>query len=213
MSVLIITTVGTSLLSKLDHSLTNPLRELEGEYSFDNYEANGFERQKDAAVAYLKSCNELNVYSAEVASLLQIKQHFDKENKEIFKIILLASDSLEGRFCADANREYLSSKVCHDTEIIPIRNLEVKDKVGFKDGIETLKVELDRIFANKNSVDIALNITGGFKGAIPILSEFARRNNSPVFYFHQDSEELLEITFDLQAGETTITYISRGREN
>lgn len=208
---LIITTVGTSLLNDElittrdalnnadKHDQGRDIKKAIEDYDDKVKEALSLLNKPYEDYSLSKSKADLGKLSAEIASLIKIKDHVEKERmNNIGKIILLSSDTYSGEFCADVNKLFISNIALADEILSPVKinNLETKKMESFKSGIESLWNILEGINnANKDNFQIALNITGGYKGAIPSITRFARISNCTLFYLHIDSDELLEIEY------------------
>ena len=125
-------------------------------------------------------------------------------------VILLCSDTPDGAFCGLVNQKYISETMGINCELKIIDGLEAKEAKNFLAGLETI-IKLLNDTKNesiKSEKELILNITGGYKGVIPFLSLFAKKNKRKIVYLYQDSE-LIEIIPDLiitsknQNGEET----------
>jgi putative CRISPR-associated protein (TIGR02619 family) len=115
------------------------------------------------------------------------------------RIVLLASDTPQGRFCAEVNetlmRAHLFNGPCADkpcTVVEDIKGLEAKEK-GFDSKIV---VSLIKIWAKYPARQIIVNITGGYKGALPALTwQCQQRDNCSMFYAHESMDRAEAISF------------------
>ena len=140
-------------------------------------------------------------FSSEIASLFRI---FEEKltllklplSASEAKIVLLASDSYDGCFCARVNKSFIEKYICESVEIVRIDGLQVKDAARFKEpGLKKLNEEIQRIYEeNKVFDEKIMNITGGFKAAIPYLTIIAWDKPMNLNYVFEDSDALIEIT-------------------
>lgn len=208
---LIITTVGTSLLAD-DETLRERLNEEQNEYNIkyskENYESEIRKKTKRLTNVYKDYCElissgdsiSMEKFSAEIASLLKIRDALTSDTeKRIGKLIFLASDTFSGQFCADVNSQFAQEiEIAEDCSVILVNNLEVKKKDKFEEGLNELERISNEIINSEGEYETVLNITGGFKGAIPKLSQVAINRSKKMLYYHSDSEELLEIIFVIE---------------
>lgn len=169
----------------------------------------------------------LDTLSAELASLLAMAK--DKEIGAITtddKIILLYSDTVDGRLCAEANKEMMTKNRLNwkNTEIIEIAGLQTKDAVKFvKTGLNNLLSKIKELKESHSSYNIFINITGGYKGSMPVLSRAAIALKIPLVYFFENcneiirmdisSEELIFFTTNIKFNKTEQSKLGREWES
>ena len=116
------------------------------------------------------------------------------------RIVLLASDTAQGKFCARVNeslmKEYLFSRPCTDSEstcMEVIKGLEAKEH-GFACQIVD---SIEEIWSRHTAAgETIVNITGGFKGTLPALTwRCERTENCSMFYTHDSMDRAETITF------------------
>lgn len=209
MSKLVITTVGTSLFEnflqnrgKNDHTFSEFYQELKKNPSpFSEWE------DKRHDVSEMKKRMERNsVYfqhpdlSAEIASILAIQKELNEEvNVHLLAtdtvLSVLAAELIKAWFEQEGNREkYPGIKEVwfekpnpgfqnqQDSQYV-IKNLRIDKQSDFEKGMMNLLQVLNAI----STKDI-LNITGGYKGIIPITTIWAQINKVPVKYLFNESE-------------------------
>jgi len=148
--------------------------------------------------------------SAEIQSIEAI---LDKKNlsQQDYKIYLLhtatsLSELAAKILCQDV---YKSKTVC-----VPVAGLEVKTSKTFNDeGFKTLADEILKILDAHKNDKVVLNITGGYKGIIPIATLIGQLLNIPIFYIYEDSETPIEIAqlpinFDWSSIESIASYMT-----
>ena len=152
--------------------------------------------------------DEINNHaSAEIASIIKISIQF--QNDEYIKVRLLATDTVLSVLCAILIKEWFhtikqSYKLYNNIEIIFNDNVNSPQA----DFIPSLRTDLkkDKLFngfnkliekilsiAKTENTQTIINITGGYKGFIPILTIIAQLENIPLNYIYEDSEELIKI--------------------
>ena len=167
----------------------------------------GFKKSDKTSVTKWETDNnsKLNTNaSAEISSIIKIAE---KNKDKNIKVHLLASDTVLSMLSAKLIQEWFQAAKL----IEPIyKNIEIifndNVKSGHADFIENLRTDLpeDKIFEGFNNlvkkvVDLSkkeetiINITGGYKGFIPILTIIAQIEGLKLNYLYEDSDELIEI--------------------
>jgi len=198
MKKLIITTVGTSTLEKCCKEKGDPERIAErlNKYGKDDEH---YDDIKQHAIANLqsklsrytdtKSLEVRKCLSAEMASLLAMEcvQDIGEITSEDV-IALLHSHTVDGELCAEVNAEVLCNvkKVC--PKIIRIEGLQTEDATTFvKNGLSNLYEKTKDLLESHNCQRF-VNITGGYKGCIPIQTLQAFEKNITVIYLFEDTD-------------------------
>lgn len=171
--------------------------------------------------------NQLNTHaSAEISSILKIyKKQKEQDEDVILKVQLLASDTVLSMLAAILIREWFEQgevkNKYKDIEIIFNDNVKSPNA----DYIKNLRTDLNEneIFVGFNNLiekvvslskdNTIINITGGYKGFIPILTIIAQLEGLKLNYIYEDSEELIEIgnlpiDFDWAIAEIYYQYLS-----
>ncbi len=224
MSKLIITMCGTSAL--FEHSnwrdrsngrewkeSENLIKQLETEAR--NSKSIEYNHQKNQTISNLKKAlnryyeNEekgLDTLSAEIASLLAMEK--DKEIGAITqedKIMILYSDTIDGKLCAEVNKELIENydKLnWKNTEIVKIEGLQPINAVKFVEtGLKNLLSKIKALKESNSGHQIFINITGGYKGSIPVLSRAAIALKIPLVYFFENCNEIIRM--DISGEEIT----------
>ncbi|MCE7987667.1 MAG: hypothetical protein DYG89_41410 [Caldilinea sp. CFX5] len=133
---------------------------------------------------------------AELASLKAL--HNNGQSKYALQatdqIILLASDTPSGAFCAALLKEVLEQAMIG---LPKVASVQVKSIPGLRpDSVETFVAQgLPNAARLLNQyADNALLIgSGGYKGLLPYLGPVAMHLRIPLFYLYEESEELLEL--------------------
>ncbi len=208
------------------------------EQEANNGNSNEYNHQKEQSIKILtnnfgrykiNNCQGLNTLSAELASLLAMQKdskigEIKKEsNKNKDEIILLHSDTAEGKLCAEINKELFG--ICFseiNSKIFPIKGLNTKKADDFVSiGLNELLSKIWEIKDNNNCADCYLNITGGYKGSIPVLSILAKEMKIPIVYLFENCNEIIRMYIDnenkitcsytnTQSGETKTEILDWG---
>lgn len=181
-----ICTCGTSIITKrginLERILHQPL-------SLWAKKADDIENISDntrEALERLQLPRDLDKTSAEIKSLVKMEVAPDD------KVILLASDTVDGKLCAELVQAFLMAReICDKIEIKTIPGLQAKDGKTFqKYGLKNLL----NFLVNLEHGDIIFNPTGGFKSVVPYISLTGMLFNKPVKYVHEDSEDVITLS-------------------
>lgn len=189
----IITLVGTSLM-------TNYLSENEDRLFKNQYEryrhrpASEYELNRDD-IARIKRkleqfANGNDHASAEIKSISKLSD----EVKDNLSVHLLASDTINSRVCAEVIKTVIDDNMkVHFTDNDIIAGLQVKDRKAFTDtGMENLFRRIEEIAGGYYGNTI-MNITGGYKAAIPLLTIFSQVYHIPEYYIFEDTAGLMKI--------------------
>jgi putative CRISPR-associated protein (TIGR02619 family) len=129
---------------------------------------------------YANNEQGLNTLSAEIASLLAMGKEPSIGNiTNDDKIVLLHSDTVDGKLCAEVTAEVIRSHFCSDTMVKPLVGIRVQSRTVGEDirqifvnqGLNSLQEEVRRAtetFRQEHG-EIApcyFNITGGYKGVL-----------------------------------------------
>lgn len=158
-----------------------------------------------------------NRYSAEISSLYALLKDKELSEKHKYRIVLLATDSQEGILAARLNKRVIANrlfdcdkeKVLHwnnesnnhldsvllQIPIVRVSGLQVRDAARFEvEGNAALQQIIENIQNDPNiNGKKILNITGGFKGVIPIAVGIAWYYGWTVVYLYEDTEGYLTI--------------------
>jgi putative CRISPR-associated protein (TIGR02619 family) len=138
---------------------------------------------------------------AELKTLLLLKEQAYKINE----IHLVYTDTIGGKFASEILEELLKKEDLKfnvaSNEKIEGLNFENNGDEFEKTGFNQLITRLDNIKSqrqkeNKNtkeSIEIGLNISGGYKALIPFLTIYAQLVEIPLFYVYEDSAKLITI--------------------
>lgn len=201
---ILITTVGTSIL---EHAgLTPPERTFSRDpgkkrelpYAHQLYGDTEL-RLKNKLLSHLKTKNldkdaDIDQTSAEIKSVYKIvKEYQTKYGKEEFGILLISSDTLNGRICSETLERYFSEHLSINARILKINDLQVEDSARFEKGIKNLVDGIYNIINQTHQSNIVLNPTGGFKSLIPYITLIGMIKKIPVYYVFEQTQTLLTL--------------------
>lgn len=194
----VITTVGTSIFSNNlngnDWKRVVDLKNKSTSEEWDEYEQScEIGRLRDTTWKAIKKSKDPKI-SAEAQSLEKI----GKKLKEEIVIHLLATDTILSRLAAELIQKWYGEKL-QDIEVKfssqpntdVIKGLQVQSLHLFRtEGFPNL-IKRVRKLANDGNYwgDIVFNITGGFKGIIPIMTTIAQVEGVQCFYIFQEENE------------------------
>ena len=189
----VITLVGTSLI-------TNYLAENEDPPLNNHYEryrhkpASEYELNKEDITRIKRKLTQFATENIQASAEIKSLDKLAKELKDDLSIYLLASETINSRICAEVIQGILgvNRKVYFTTNDI-IVGLQVKDRKGFAEtGMENLFKRIEEIAGGYYGNTI-MNITGGYKAAVPLLTIFSQVNQIPAYYIFEDTEALMKI--------------------
>ncbi|OKY76860.1 MAG: hypothetical protein BM485_02010 [Desulfobulbaceae bacterium DB1] len=139
------------------------------------------------ALELLRLPGDLNETSAEIKSLVRMNVSRDD------KVELIATDTLDGRLCAEIVRDFLVER-----NICPAESVRIENIVGLQatDGLKFRKEGLKNLFdylLRFEHEDALFNPTGGFKSVVPYVTLAGMLFNKPVCYIHEDSDDLITL--------------------
>jgi putative CRISPR-associated protein (TIGR02619 family) len=222
MSKLIITTVGTSIITNklYEARFDTKIARLKDGISISNNEIVSSTKKNILNNLLNKSSNKL--LSAEIASLKAFKEATGPGISEDDLIALFTTDTEDGKFCAEVNKVVLeSTKWCKNItgpfviEGLKTRRTEEDEDISetFKDaGLIKLKEKTEKLIRENQYSEKYFNITGGFKATIPFITILAFEKGMSLFYLYEESNDLILInppsefkcSFDRVVKETRI---------
>ncbi len=200
----VITTVGTSIFENCQKSdndyqinwnyIDKPLSE---------WDERRNRREKEKVKAWIGNVVDRSKISAEIKSILKLKE----DNNEL-DVYLLATDTIASRLAAEIIKEFLEKddfRVYFDPSYDVIKDLQIKDLERFEKGknnlIDRISELIDGFVEDKEDdkrrkfirENVVFNITGGYKGIIPILTILAQLYEIRLFYVFEDSNDAIKI--------------------
>jgi len=189
----IITLVGTSLI-------TNYIAENEDPPLKNHYErymhkpASDYELNEDDIIRIKKKLAQFAIENFQASAEIKSLNKLAKELKDDLAVYLIASDTINARICAEVIKSILVNGFSiYFTEKDIISGLQVKDRKSFADrGMESLFKRIEEITGGYYG-NMVMNITGGYKAAVPFLTIFSQINHIPTYYIFEDRESLMKI--------------------
>lgn len=164
---------------------------------------------------YYRNKVGLNTLSAELASLLAMQERVDiGKIEDEDKIVLLCSDTIDGKLCAEVNEKIMKNEMVADGKIVKAKWNVISLKVDhltviptsarnnlakkFMDyclsdlqkKVRTSLEEFQRQFGKENS-KIFFNITGGYKATIPFITLLVINYEMIITYLYEQSDQLI----------------------
>jgi putative CRISPR-associated protein (TIGR02619 family) len=113
------------------------------------------------------------------------------------RVVLLCSETEEGAICAEEVRRLLADHVRVTAECRKVDGLQATDATRFRRvGVQNLFAELDRHCESTRSGgadSVFLNVTGGFKSAVPYVTLYGLLHQVPVVYIFERSDRLFTL--------------------
>lgn len=113
------------------------------------------------------------------------------------RVVLLCSETDEGTICAEEVQRLLANHLHVATECRRIEGLQASDATRFRRvGVQNLFGELDRHCGSSRSGggdSVFLNVTGGFKSAVPYVTLYGLLHQVPVVYIFERSDRLFTL--------------------
>ncbi len=219
----VITTVGVSVFSngikaeKIDKKRIDTLS-CQGltYYSCkdDEYYHREIETLENETREYFKKSNYSDSASAEIKSLVKIQEQVGEK----VEVHLICTDTILSPVASKMIIEWFDQYSDKDkfvlmfdhTENYIVKGLQIDNPEKFEqEGIDSLFKILERYTKEKASV---LNISGGYKAIIPVLTIIGQLYQLPIYYTYEESNALitinpLPINFDWNVGELYADYL------
>lgn len=181
-------TCGTSIATKRGINLDRFERRPISEWNEAEDEINSILHTIAEKMEHITLPNRIDDTSAEIKSLY--KMGLVREDR----VILITSDTLDGKICANAVRDFMIEQkmsLKDRLDIKPIEGLQAEDGKRFlKKGLKNL---LNFLLKFEHDGNVIFNSTGGYKSVAPYISIVGMLFNKPVRYIHENSEQVLEI--------------------
>jgi len=205
MSKLIITTVGTSVITNKLYStkFETEIKELVDDVKDPRYFTEIVNDTVHNIVNKLNNNVPNKQLSAELASLRAFKNNSKLGISNDDVIVLFSTDTEEGKFCAKVNEEVLRTiNWCQIQPYIAIKGLKTKRTKEDEDitknfidaALVTLKNKTEELLNGQTYTGKYFNITGGFKGTIPFVTVLAFEKQMNIFYLYEESNDLIVIS-------------------
>lgn len=225
MKKLIITTVGTSALDRCsDYTAEKFIEKYQNEKDdfYNRVKVDASQTLQGQVDMYLKNNKDIRFrkcLSAEIASLLVMEDEIEdfSINSED-KIALLFSHTIDGKICAEINSCGIQKKWNIKPEMHEIEGLDPANAVKFVEmGLNNLFEKTKKLLEENSDRQRFINITGGYKGLIPIQTLQAEMNEVPIVYLFEESELAIMkfadngIKFWIKGQEIRLPFLEYGR--
>lgn len=131
-----------------------------------------------------------------VSTFFKEKKWLDDPQEELVYLISTDTDSCE--FAAKVIRKVLiNNGYSSNVTVMRIPKLDIK--TDYSDGFESLFYELERTKSTleetyrKENLSVYFNFTGGFKGVIPKLQQYANVHGYTIFYQYELQDNIVEV--------------------
>lgn len=223
----IITTVGTSIFSNYYEWKSEKKESGEAKADFNTLRKKphddwGFyvdEEINKLRKVISKWATSNNQASAEISSLLKIAEQYPGEDLEVY---LIATDTVLSRLAAELVQEWFGDRmrIMFDPARHVIQGLSVEKSGAFVEhGIQNLVSAILEIGGTPEGREheVMLNISGGYKGIIPVMTIVGQLYDMAICYTYEDSDELIEIarmplSFDWEVMEKYVLFLKRPQE-
>lgn len=220
--MIIITTVGTSLM-------TNLIKDEFSSFNFDigtslrkeistgklNRESSDVE---SAISNHLKGNDKYpkdGIYGINLNASSEIKSICKIANGNPATIYLLATDTFMSEYAAKQIHYYLNAnKGLHVLAPIRVNGLDIDQPDRFETvGFDELVTNFEYIRSIHKEENLILNISGGYKAMIPLTTIYAQLSKSEIAYIYENSEKIVRLgqmplDFDWTIAELHYEYLT-----
>ena len=213
MPKLIFTTIGTSIFDwffktdegkKLQRIYSNEIERKPVDTSESDVIKNLINTLKKSLSKNFDQLLNAKTISAEIITL-HIMLSRKILNLETDKIILLHSDTLEGKFAAVLNQYLFINKVGFNScELECLQGVNGNNAATFNDAVNNNSIDdlLNNFLTDSahDNYDPLICFSGGYKGIIPVLSNFAKQKRIEMYYLYEGSNDVLKYKLPLGSG-------------
>lgn len=190
----IITTVGVSIFS---NSETSNARLEKTTYDEKYFQKNEIDKIANIVKKEIKDLTDWAINkegssaSAEITSILKIQEEY-KENTPL-DIYLICTETILSRLAAEIIKNFFEQTSTDGNKIYPtifiqeikvIKKLRVDNQINYDEGFSKLIQYLSEIKHQENDL---LNITGGYKALVPILTLYGQLEKLTLKYIYDES--------------------------
>lgn len=162
------------------------------------------ESRKTGGEAFRKAIRERLVRLATEADSREFLERASAESNSVSRleptagdlVVLLHSETEEGMICAEELQRLLESHLHTKVECRRIEGLQATDATRFRKlGVQNLFAELDRRCGQGQAAagGVVLNVTGGFKSAVPYVTLYGLLHQVRVVYIFEQSHHLFTL--------------------
>lgn len=136
--------------------------------------------------------------SAEIKSILKIKERFAKEG---LRVQLIATDTILSCLAARLIKQWFDMygnkngiDVFFNEKTDVAKGLQVINGATFeKEGIPSLMKICNKIVDEFHVSNLIMNVTGGYKAMLPYFTIYAQVHDIPIFYIFEETDQLIHI--------------------
>lgn len=160
--------------------------------------------------------------SAEIKSIIKI---WEENSKPEMTIQLLCTDTVLSVLAAQIIKEWVDSEKVkteyqgikiefnYQSDYVPKLKVDNANKNQLFEGLDNLIEKIRKYTEKQSSENVILNITGGYKGFIPILTIVAQLEGFTLNYLYEEGEDVisikrLPISFDWSIAEIYHEYLT-----
>ena len=162
------------------------------------------QRLQEAHVAYFRQefsvCLNPRNYpmsAAELTSMPALLEAIEKRGETLQRLVLLASDTPAGKLAARVVQHVLTTPACFQlacdaVEVVPVPGLNETFENQFGRLSSALDEQVRHVAPPRR---VYINMTGGFKGTVPFLTQLAWTRGYALYYQHeaQSKSEIVEL--------------------
>ena|GEM_PF-2244125 len=217
---IVITTLGTSILTNCDRhykkvenlELTDQEKAYLKQESKHETPARSKEYRERVSKWLDEKCKDKEGYekaSAEFNSLLKIWDEYKNLGYNKIETYLIGTDTVAAKIAGEFIRERINNSERKDKievkDLIVVPGLDVSSKGSFENGVDKLIYAIDQLIGDviqckdrnkrkKISESICFNVSGGYKGVIPIMTILAQLYECEITYIFQEYKKLIVIS-------------------
>jgi putative CRISPR-associated protein (TIGR02619 family) len=157
----------------------------------DGVTAAEYRRRIDDKIASDRAASRrTNDFLIKVSAELNALVRKDCGNED--QVVYLLSETEDGAICGERLVALTQSELGSHARSITVSGLQVRDGRRFRQiGVRSLFDEIDRL--RRETSDLELNATGGFKSMVPYLTLYGMFHDLPVFYIFEQSDTLITL--------------------
>jgi putative CRISPR-associated protein (TIGR02619 family) len=173
------------------------------------------QRLTEAHVAYFRQkfsvCLDPRNYpmsAAELTSMPALLEAIKGRGETLQLLVLLASDTPEGKLAARVIQHVLTTPACFQLapaaiEVVPVPGLNETFQNQFERLSSALGKQVCHVAPPRH---VYINLTGGFKGTVPFLTQIAWNGGFALYYQHeaQSKSEIVEFAHEVPHNPETV---------
>ncbi len=183
-NIIAITTTGTSLLTNTNNFYNRKYKNL---LDIPDREIREFIKTR-------KKENKQYTISAEINSVLQLKELLEENKENLVKVHLILSDTPEVKKEIPFLKEFFNSiKLEVDHSIV--KGLKYKESQFKMTGLRELIITLSEVIDKYGKENVVMNATGGFKAEIAYATVLAQLMHIRSYYIYESFNEIVPLPY------------------